>query len=79
MGAGHGGVGRGYVPANNEEDGGLPPPYASVPLVRAALAVLLRKLDLSASRAKDDLSLPSADEAMLDWLATSVRLGWTPI
>ena len=45
---------------------------------RAALAVWLRKLDLSPSRSEDDLSLPSADEAMLVWLVTSVRLGWTP-
>jgi len=45
---------------------------------RAALAIWLRKLNLSASRAENDLSLLSADEAMLDWLVTSVRLGWTP-
>ena len=42
---------------------------------RAALAVWLRKLDLSSSRAEDDFSFPSADEAMLGWLVTSVRLG----
>jgi len=45
---------------------------------RAALAVWLRKLDLSTSRAEDDPSPPSAEESMLDWLVASVRLGWTP-
>ena len=45
---------------------------------RAALAVWLRKLDLSAPRDGGGLPPPSADEAMLDWLVSSVRLGWTP-
>ncbi len=44
----------------------------------AALPVWLRRLDLSASRDGEGLPPASADEAMLDWLVSSVRLGWTP-
>ncbi len=44
---------------------------------RAALAVWFRKLDLSVSRDEKELPPLSADEAMLDWLVSSVRLGWT--
>ncbi len=29
-------------------------------------------------RGEDVLTSPSADEAMLDWLVTFVRFGWTP-
>jgi hypothetical protein len=35
-------------------------------------------LDISTSRVEDDSALPNADESMLDWLVTYVRLGWTP-
>ena len=45
---------------------------------RAALAVWIRKLNVSTSRVVDDSTPPSADEVMLDWLVTSVRFDWTP-
>jgi len=45
---------------------------------RAALAVWIRKLKLVDPRGVDVPTSPSADEAMLDWLVTSVRSGWTP-
>jgi hypothetical protein len=37
---------------------------------RAAVAVWIRKLNVSTSRAEDDSTPPSADESMLDWLVT---------
>ena len=46
---------------------------------RAALAVwIIRKLDVSTSRAEFDSASPSTDESVLDWLVTYVRLGCTP-
>ena len=45
---------------------------------RAAMAVWIRKLDVSTSRAEDDSASPITNEYMLDWLVTFVRLGWTP-
>ena len=45
---------------------------------RAALAVWIRKLKVVNPRSSDVPSSPSADEAMLDWLVTFVRFGWTP-
>ncbi len=45
---------------------------------RAALAVWVRKLHIT-SPIGDEISYsPIADEALLDWLVTSVRGGWTP-
>ena len=35
-------------------------------------------MNVEASRAEGSSSAPSVDEAMLDWLVTSVRCGWTP-
>ena len=45
---------------------------------RAALAVWIRKLKVVNERGADVPTSPSADEAMLDWLVTYVRFGWTP-
>ena len=45
---------------------------------RAALAVWIRKLDISASGSEGGAPASSAAEAMLDWLVVFVRSGWTP-
>ena len=45
---------------------------------RAALSVLIRKLDVSTTRAENGSASDNTNESMLDWLVTSVRLGWTP-
>ena len=45
---------------------------------RAALAVWIRKLNVTSPMGEDFPISPNADEAMLDWLVTSVRFGWTP-
>ena len=45
---------------------------------RAALAVWIRKLKVVSPRGADVTTSSNADEAMLDWLVTSVRFGWTP-
>ncbi len=45
---------------------------------RAALAVWIRKLHVARLRGDEIPSSPSVDEAMLDWLVTSMRCGWTP-
>ena len=45
---------------------------------RADLAVWIRKLNVSTSRAEDESTPPRADESTLDWLVTFVRFGWTP-
>ena len=45
---------------------------------RAALAVWIRKLNVASPRGDYVPSSPSADEAMLDLLVSSVRCGWTP-
>ena len=46
--------------------------------IRAALAVWIRKLHISSPRGDEILTSLSVDDAMLDWLASSVRCGWTP-
>ena len=45
---------------------------------RTTLAVWIRKLHVASPRGDEVPSSPSADEATLDWLVTSVRCGWTP-
>ena len=45
---------------------------------RAAMAVWIRKLNVARSRGEGVPTSPSADEALLDWLVTPVRFGWTP-
>ena len=45
---------------------------------RATLAVWIRKLKVVNPRGADVPTSPSADEAKLVWLVTSVRFGWTP-
>jgi len=45
---------------------------------RAALAVWIRKLHISSPRMGDVPTSSSVDDAMLDWLVSSVRCGWTP-
>ena len=45
---------------------------------RAALAVWIRELNVASPRGEDIPISSNADEAMLDWLVTSVRFGWTP-
>ena len=44
---------------------------------RAALAVWIRKLHISSPRGEDGPTSVSVDDAMLDWLVSSVRCGWT--
>ncbi len=44
----------------------------------AALAVFIRKLDVSANGSESGAPASSADEAMLDWLVVCVRSGLTP-
>ena len=46
---------------------------------RAALAVWIRKLQISSPRGGDVSISSSVDDVMLDWLVSSVRCGWTPI
>jgi len=45
---------------------------------RATLAVWIRKLHVTSPRGDEVPSSPSVDDAMLDWLVSSVRCGWTP-
>ncbi len=45
---------------------------------RAALAVWIRKLEVSAIGSESGAPASSADEAMLDWLVVFERCGWTP-
>ena len=45
---------------------------------RAALAVWLRKLDISVGGSESGAPVSSPDEEMLDWLVASVRKGWNP-
>ena len=45
---------------------------------RAALAVWIRKVDISVTGSKSGAPVSSADEEMLDWLVVFVRKGWTP-
>jgi hypothetical protein len=45
---------------------------------RAALAVWIRKLNISACGSEGGAPASSADKAMLDWLVLSGRSGWTP-
>ena len=46
---------------------------------RAALAVWIRKLEMSVNGSEGESPASSADEAMLDWLVVSVRSGWIPM
>jgi hypothetical protein len=45
---------------------------------RAALAVWIRKLHVTSPRGDEVPSSPSVDDAILDWLVSCVRCGWTP-
>ena len=45
---------------------------------RAALAVWIRKLDISANVIESGAHASNAVEDMLDWLVVPARCGWTP-